>query len=66
MIERMKDLIEKYEETLKNITERIDKLQSDLKSFKGEEEKAGILYRISMLETEYSELCYLIHDMRTR
>lgn len=62
----MNEIIELYEETLKNISERIEKLESQLNVFKSLDENACLRKRISMLETEYSELCNAIHEMKSR
>lgn len=62
----MNEIIERYEETLKNISDRIEKLQSQLNVFKTLDENDSIRRRISLLETEYSELCNIIHEMKVR
>ena len=62
----MNELIETYEETLKNISGRIKKLQSQLNVFKTLDENDSLRRRISLLEAEYSELCNIIHEMKVR
>lgn len=62
----MNELIETYEETLKKISDRIKKLQSQLNVFKTLDENDSIRHRISLLELEYSELCNIIHEMKVR
>lgn len=62
----MNELIETYEETLKNISDRIKKLQSQLNVFKTLDENDSLRRRISLLEAEYSELCNIIHEMKVR
>jgi hypothetical protein len=62
----MNEIIEFYEETLKNISERIAKLESQLNEPSTYDESSCIHYRISILETEYSELCNAIHEMKSR
>lgn len=62
----MNEIIERYEETLKNISDRIEKLQSQLNVFKTLDENDSIRRRISLLEAEYSELCNIIHEMKVR
>jgi predicted nucleic acid-binding Zn-ribbon protein len=62
----MNELIETYEETLKNISDRIKKLQSQLNVFKTLDENDSLRHRISLLELEYSELCRIIHEMKSR
>lgn len=62
----MNELIETYEETLKNVSDRIEKLQSQLNVFKALDENDSIRRRISLLEAEYSELCNIIHEMKVR
>lgn len=62
----MNELIETYEETLKNISDRIKKLQSQLNVFKTLDENDSLRRRISLLEAEYSELCNIIHEMKLR
>jgi predicted nucleic acid-binding Zn-ribbon protein len=62
----MNELIETYEETLKNISDRIKKLQSKLNVFKTLDENDSLRRRISLLEAEYSELCNIIHEMKVR
>lgn len=64
--ESMNELIETYEETLKNVSDRIEKLQSQLNVFKALDENDSIRRRISLLEAEYSELCNIIHEMKVR
>lgn len=62
----MNEIIERYEETLKNVSDRIEKLQSQLNVFKTLDENDSIRRRISLLEAEYSELCNIIHEMKVR
>lgn len=62
----MNEIIELYEETLKNISERIEKLESQLNVPNSLDETSCLRNRISMLETEYSELCNAIHEMKSR
>lgn len=62
----MNELIETYEETLKKISGRIKKLQSQLNVFKTLDENDSLRRRISLLEAEYSELCNIIHEMKVR
>lgn len=62
----MNELIETYEETLKNISDRIKKLQSQLNVFKTLDENDSLRRRISLLEAEYCELCNIIHEMKVR
>lgn len=62
----MNELIETYEETLKNISDRIKKLQTQLDVFKTLDENDSLRRRISLLEAEYSELCNIIHEMKVR
>lgn len=62
----MNELIETYEETLKNISDRIKKLQSQLNVFRTLDENDSLRRRISLLEAEYSELCNIIHEMKVR
>lgn len=62
----MNELIETYEETLKKISDRIKKLQSQLNVFKALDENDSLRRRISLLEAEYSELCNIIHEMKVR
>lgn len=62
----MNELIETYEETLKKISDRIKKLQSQLNVFKALDENDSLRHRISLLELEYSELCNIIHEMKVR
>lgn len=62
----MNELIETYEETLKNISDRIKKLQTQLNVFKTLDENDSLRRRISLLEAEYSELCNIIHEMKVR
>lgn len=62
----MNELIETYEETLKNISERIEKLKGQLNVFKTLDENDSLRRRISLLEAEYSELCNIIHEMKVR
>lgn len=62
----MNELIETYEKTLKKISDRIEKLQSQLNVFKTLDENDSIRRRISLLEAEYSELCNIIHEMKVR
>lgn len=62
----MNEIIERYEETLKNVSDRIEKLQSQLNVFKTLDENDSLRHRISLLELEYSELCRIIHEMKSR
>lgn len=62
----MNEIIERDEETLKNISDRIKKLQSQLNVFKTLDENDSLRRRISLLEAEYSELCNIIHEMKLR